>query len=67
MITTKAKSNHDNLKRTLTTTEAESAIIHAEAFIRLVASQDPDRYGLAASEWLDKYSEELFQPIPKGK
>lgn len=43
--------------RLLTKTEAEAAIEHAEAFVRLAMCLDSERFGKAASEWLKKYSD----------
>lgn len=43
-------------KRLLTKTQAEAAILHAEAFIRLAESIDAVNFGQASEEWLNKYS-----------
>ena len=43
--------------RLLTKTEAEAAIEHADAFVRLAACVDAEHFGMAAQEWLDKYSD----------
>lgn len=44
-------------ERRLSLVEAEAALEHASAFIRLAESIAADRFGVAAREWLEKYVE----------
>lgn len=56
-----------NGSRTLTIDEAQQAIIHAEAFIRLALAIDQKNFGIAAYDWLEKYgSEPVTVPEESG-
>jgi len=43
----------------MTTPDYQKAIEHAEAILLLVLSQDEEKYGEAAREWLGKYGGNL--------
>lgn len=43
-------------EKLLTRAEAESALEHAAAFIRLAESLDAGRFGESAQQWLEKYN-----------
>ena len=53
------KAKRDGREDTMTKAEYQDAVVHAEAVIRLVASLDPEKYGEAADEWVDKYGGNL--------
>jgi len=53
-------------KDSMTKTECQEALEHAEAFVLLVLSQDEKKYGEATRDWLDKYGGNL-ESQPQGE